>query len=236
MARSISVLLTTYNRLQDTIKCLNKLEEQWVPGMEVFVLDDYHLRNDILETFCVKKRFKYVHTGMQKDGKVHWRVPGFALNIGAKMAEGDYYIIGGAEIYHMSKFTFLSMKETEVASAPVIYDEPKDSRYDYHTYEKLNNKLPFCFGLPADIYHTIGGYDEDFTGYCFDDNDFSDRVLSMTDFVTVDAEAIHLWNPRGAENRGDTRITNRAWNHNRQLYMNRKNILVRNEGKDWGVL
>ena len=230
----VSILLTTYNRENDCITCLNTLIPQIIKDIEVFLLDDWHIESNILKQYCKENNINYIHTGIQKDGKVKWRVPGFAYNIGAKLAKGKYFIIGGAEMKHLNNDCIQKMYIPNKVTAPTVYDQTSPT--SFKNYKKLNNKLPFCFGLPKFIYYQIGGYDEDFTGYCFDDNDFSDRVLSLIPFEEIDAEVIHLWNPRGASNRGDTKITNRAWNHNKQLYMNRKNILVRNEGRDWGVL
>lgn len=229
----ISILLTTYNRSDECIRCLDTLIPQLNDKIEILLLDDWHLESDNLKQYCKKHNLKYVHTGKQKNGVVRWRVPGFAYNIGAKLAKGNYFIIGGAEILHLCDNTIKLMYETNIASAPTVYDEikPGSTKFD-----KLNNKLPFCFGLPKDIYFKIGGYDEDFIGYCFDDNDFSDRVLSMVDFITVPSEVVHLWNLRGANNRGDSRITNKAWEYNRKLYMKRKNIIIRNKDKEWGIL
>lgn len=235
MAPIISILLTTYNRQDDCIRCLDKLQQQKTKHIEIILLDDYHLEDHVLHGYCTGKGIKYIHTGKQKNGKVHWRVPGFAYNIGARAATAEYLVIGGAEMYHMSNDTFLNMWDRLGASHPVVYDEPLRPG-DYTTYDVLNGKLPFCFGLEKSVYDYIGGYDEDFTGYCFDDNDFSDRVEEVCGISEIDAEIVHLYNPRGAKNRGDKRINNDTWNYNRALYLSRKGIIIRNEDRSWGVL
>lgn len=229
----ISILLTTYNRNEDCMRCLDTLVPQLTDKIEVLLLDDYHIGSLKLMAYCEENDINYIHTGIQKEGSVLWRVPGFAYNIGARLAEGNYFIIGGAEIFHQSNNTIKQMHIPNTATAPIVYDTAKNGKKE----SKLNNKLPFCFGVPRTIYYDIGGYDEDMVGYCFDDNDFSDRVLSLIPFKEVDAEVIHLWNLRGASNRGDKRIAKKsAWNYNRNLYISRKNLIKRNINQDWGML
>lgn len=229
----ISILLTTYNRNDDCIKCLNVLKLQITNNIELILLDDWHIHSNILEQYCKENNFNYIHTGIQKKGKVKWRVPGFAYNIGAKMAKGDYFIIGGAEMLHLNNDTIEQMYIPNTATSPIILDEvSKNSK----NYNKLNSKFPFCFGIPKNIYYEIGGYDEDFIGYSYEDADFSDRVLSLIPFKEINATVVHLWNPRGIQNRGDPKINNTTYKLNQKLYNSKKGIIIRNEGREWGVL
>lgn len=232
----ISILLTTYNRTQDCIQCLNKLLDQKRIGIEIILLDDYHISDPILSTYCFNNGIKYIHTGAQKEGKVHWRVPGFAYNIGAKLAKGDFLIIGGAEMWHLTKDCIERMYDMKKITYPRVYDEPKKPNGDYRNYKRLNAKLPFCMGVSAAAYNYIGGYDEDFTGYCFDDNDFSDRITHILPLKEIAADVIHLWNPRGSENRGDPRINARAWKYNQEIYLSKEGSVIRNIDKEWGRL
>ena len=107
---------------------------------------------------------------------------------------------------------------------------------DEGTSEFLNCKLPFFLGMPRGIFSAIGGYDEDMTGYCFNDNDFSDRALTRGVFKELDVVAVHLHNERGVQARKDTFIDNKAWEFNRAIYEQRKDVLVRNKDRAWGQL
>jgi glycosyltransferase involved in cell wall biosynthesis len=233
----ISILLTTYNRTADCIKCLNKLLDQKTESIEIILLDDYHIVDPVLQIYCENHSVKYVHTGQQKNGRVHWRVPGFAYNIGAKLAKGGYFIIGCAEIEHIQKNSIQKLYKRNSVTYPRIWDQPKNFKGKYTTWNRLNGKFPFCMGVPSDIYFNIGGYDEDFTGYCFDDADFSDRLQLLLDFEEVDIDVVHLWNARGAKNRGDRRLNDgKAWYFNKRLYEERRGKIIRNENKTWGIL
>jgi glycosyltransferase involved in cell wall biosynthesis len=227
-----TIILTTYNREEDCKRCLSNLIQKIPSNTEIILLDEWHLPTKSLEYFCLKNGINYLWTGIQKKLSVHWRVPGFALNIGAKRARGEYLIIGCAEILVESQNIVKDMVKTGVVSAPKIYDLNEKGI----PVQELNSKLPFFLGLPKSLYIDIGGYDEDFTGYCFDDNDFSDRILSVLPFERVSGKAFHVWNVRGAANRGDPRITHTAWEYNRTLYESRKGTLIRNTNKSWGML
>lgn len=227
-----SILLTTYNREEDCKKCLLNLRLKAPVSTEIILLDEWHLPTKTLDVFCIQNNIKYLWTGRQKNLEVKWRVPGYALNIGAKLAKNPYLIIGCAEIYINEPSIITSMAKTKCISAPTIYDQNQAGEL----VSTLNSKLPFFLGIPKQSYIDIGGYDEDFTGYCFDDNDFSDRIFSILPFEPVSETAIHLWNKRGVENRGDPKLTQDSWEYNRFLYESRKGMLKRNIGRVWGVL
>lgn len=80
----------------------------------------------------------------------------------------------------------------------------------------------------------IGGYDEDFTGVCWDDNDITERlILNSGKYVTVAADVVHLFHPR--HNYRSANIMKR-WNHNKALYDKRRGIIFRNKNREWGVI
>lgn len=223
----ISIALTTHNREEDCIFCLKKLLEQKTNNIEIILLNDYHIDSDNLKNFCDTHDILYIHTGIQKNGEYLWRVPGFALNIGAKQSLGEYLIIGNAEIYHLDNNCVQKMyaNKKSISSPQILAQLEKNNFNLLRTYK---NHLPFFWGFPKQIFLDIGGYDEDFTGIAFEDNDISDRLQSILNFNLIDSQVIHLWNtPPGAGPR---------WEYNKQLYESRKGTLNRNENKQWGVL
>lgn len=232
-----SILLTTYGRVQDCIKCLNSLLPQKNSKIEIILLDDLHIEDINLQSFCIKSEIQYIHTGHQKGGTPKWRVPGYALNIGAKMAKGDYLILGNAELLHKSKDTVKQMIKTEIVSYPRIYDQPcnGDLKY-YKTFKKLEGKFPFFMGIPKQVFLDIGGYDEDFTGYAYEDADLAHRLELIINNIEVDADAIHLWNERGTRRKFAPNLSHELFEYNKKLYEDRKGIIKRNEGKNWGKL
>lgn len=233
----ISILLTTYARPDDCIKCLNTLLPQKTDNVEILLLDDLHIRSLELIDFCDNNGIKYVFTGIQKGEKPKWRVPGYALNIGAKLSSGKYLILGNAEIYHMSTDTVEQMYKTNIVSYPRLYDQPprKDIN-NYKNFRRLEGRYPFFMGVPKETFFNIGGYDEDFTGYAWEDTDLCYRLELVIDHTEVNADAIHLWNPRGTHNRAHApNLTNRLYEYNKNLFYSRKGQPIRNIDREWGI-
>lgn len=232
----VSIILTTYNRVEDCIFCLTRLLRQRTNEVEVILLDDFHFSSKKLLDFCTQNGVKYIHTGIQKNGTEVWRVPGFALNIGVKQSDGDYLILGNAEIYQVSEYTVALLSGTNSLAFPTVYDQPsrEANLSEYKEWKVLNN-LPFFMGVPRETFVDVGGYDEDFTGYCFEDADLVDRIKIVASEEVVQAEAIHLYNKRGVDSRGPN-IHKKDWYYNKKLFEDRKGLMKRNTEKPWGIL
>lgn len=231
-----SLFFTTHNRPEDCIRCLEHLKPQLDDSMELILLDDYYINSDKLIAYCLENGFMYIHTGQQKRGRHAHRMPGYALNIGFKLSLGERIIFGNAEMWARDSTLLSSMiKEIDAGKicSPVIWDQLQEN---LDQYAIGNNKLPFFWGMPRMLYEQLGGYDEDFTGYCFDDDDFSERARSVAEFTTLDCTSIHLWNIRGVTNRGDSSLNHDSWLYNKNLFEARKGILKRNTNRRWGVL
>lgn len=226
----ISIILTTNNREEECIFCLKKLLEQKRNNIEIILLNDWHIETGALKDYCAGAGIDYIHTGIQKKGEYLWRVPGFALNIGAKKALGDYLILGNAEIFHTDSNCISKMYEhKDKVATPRVLAQIYPNNFD--TLRPYKNIIPFWWGLPKKVFLDIGGYDEDFIGVAFEDNDISDRLLSLLNFKEVDSTVIHLWNtPVGKYTHTE------GWNYNEIIYNSKKGVLVRNENKNWGIL
>lgn len=252
----ISIIMTTFQRVHLLRWGLWSLTRQTIPfDFEVIVVNDglQDETEEVCNEFKEKLNLKYVFTGHRNlNGKMVWRVPGFAMNIGVKHSSGDILIIGCAEMFHNN--------DTIAKLVPPILDNPKllgipvgkddrdgafleyinnnDGTSDPDIYDKcvdLNVKLPFLMALHRSQYFTIGGYDEDFVGMAYDDNDFIQRLLSNgCNYCQTDASTVHLYHPRPDgyyENGGPP-----EWEYNKNLYFSRIGQIVRNEGREWGVI
>jgi predicted glycosyltransferase involved in capsule biosynthesis len=104
----------------------------------------------------------------------------------------------------------------------------------YAQLKPLRTELPFLLAVSKASYVHMGGYDEDFTGRCYDDDDFIDRLkASAHQFVKTSAHCIHLWHERVTlqKDKDHDRVA-----HNKKLYMDRRGQIMRNIKKDWGRL
>jgi GT2 family glycosyltransferase len=106
-----------------------------------------------------------------------------------------------------------------------------DNMEKYAECVPLRTELPFLMAVRRDHFIDIGGYDEDFTGQSYDDDDLVDRLqLHGCHYVKVAARCVHLYHPRYCH---DKRTHGRLA-HNKKLYEERKGTIVRNLDREWG--
>ena len=232
------------------------LANQKIPfEFETIVLNDGVL--DETEQLCLqykkKLNIKYFFTGQRNIGKeLIWRIPGFAINIGVKKSEGDVILLCCAEMFHINETIKLitdiynSPNSNKVIAIPKAKDDNGkflrrliESTGEFNINEYLNQppllnvKLPFLMAMKKKEFIDIGGFDEGFVGIDYDDNDFVERLVGNgCSHVETDALTIHLWHQR----RSCAPETMTRVKHNEQLYLQRKGAIVRNIGKDWGIL
>ncbi|WP_054692851.1 glycosyltransferase family 2 protein [Syntrophomonas palmitatica] len=214
----VSVLITAFQRPHLLKWNLFSLARQEIPfSYEIIVLNDGIA--DETETLCAvyQKRLniKYVFTGQRnRQGEMKYRVPGFALNIGAKLSSGDVLIISCAEMFHLNetiahlckpvvidpKFLATSIGMDDQDASFLDYVESNGGDFDYedylHNYPLLNTSLPFLMAVKRREFFAIGGYDEDFVGFAYDDNDLISRLSKNgCRLCLTQAQTIHLYHP-----------------------------------------
>lgn len=193
-----SILIATHRRNHLLKWNLTSLVEQ-NNDVEVIVLDDFYQPDEeckaLVNKFSAKLNIRYVHSGKTKNGQNIWRVPGFAYNIGAKLATSDILIIGCGEMYHVGNTTkFIIDKVTSDRFLQCTVSGVDDKRGVFLqtlesggkiTSEMCKNfrgsalyvHLPFFLGVSKDKFFDIGGYDESFTGIAYEDNDMISRLI-----------------------------------------------------------
>jgi len=242
-----SIIIASFNRNDLLWWNIHSLKRHLPPDVEIIVLDDGY-ENDrrcvkIAEEFdCI-----YAHTGKAKGPKNGWRIPGFAFNIGAKFATGDTLVLSCAEVYHPHNTLglMLDVMEDDAVVIPRCIRDDKGAiitQLNAHVtptagviqrLKALDATLPFFMAMKRQRFLDIGGYDEDFTGVCWDDNDITDRlILSGGKYVPVEVEVVHLFHQR--HNYRSAEIMKR-WNHNKDLYDQRRGRIYRNQDREWGV-
>lgn len=244
----VSLVMTTFQRSQLLKLTLPSILNQ-VPNLpfdiEIIVVND-GLPDDT-EVICNANGAKYIFTGQRNLKHIHWRIPGFALNIGVKAAQGEILVLSCAEMYHIGSVLVELVKAVnsnplQNLAVPEGKDDSglylrtlritnKHSEQLYPTMTKLNTKLPFLMAMSKSLYMQLGGYDEDFIGQAFDDNDFIDRLLAYgCKHIHTKARCVHLYHTRSGPGR-----SRKLHEYNRRLYEARKGIIIRNVGKEWGA-
>jgi GT2 family glycosyltransferase len=240
-----SVIIATHKR-NDLLRWnLHSLVHASKEVAEILVLDDCHQPDEACQMLAADFGVSYIHTGKTK-GSDHWRIPGFAFNIGAKLAHGEVLVLSCAEVYHpvnVLKLMLSVMDDSAIAIPRCIRDDkggvlgvlsqnvmPNTSEIE--RLKALDPTLPFFMAMKRQRFLDIGGYDEDFTGVCWDDNDLTERlILSGGKYVPVAADVVHLFHPR--HNYRSPEVM-RRWNHNKALYDERRGKIYRNKDREWG--
>jgi len=214
--------------------------------VEIIILDDSYAGDEDCRSLAKEFGAKYIHSGQTKPREV-WRIPGFAINIGARASIANALLICGAEMYHVNDTisqTLDNVGKGKIVIPSVVKDdkgqvtkrlsagEPIEPRH-WASLRSLDARLPFFMGIQKRQFTEIGGYDEDFTGVCWDDNDITERLVAHgAEYVVTDAKLVHLYHVR--HRYGSSEIKER-WNLNKKLYEERRGTTVRNKGRAWGA-
>jgi hypothetical protein len=239
--KDVTVLMTTFDR-----DCLLQLGLQsirrWNPDVRIIVLNDGIPGN--VEHICRLLDAEHLFTGHRNKEKIYWRVPGYAFNIGIKSTDSSIVVLTCAEMWHvtdcLTPMVSAVRDNNKVLAIPEGKDD-MDNRYlpnldneiKYNECVALKTELPFLMAISRQELLDIGGYDEDFVGQSFDDDDIVERLQANgCCYKKVDARCVHLYHPRYCH---DKRTMGR-WALNKKLYEERKGQIVRNVDREWGVL
>lgn len=249
-----SLLITSYLCSHLLKWNLASLARQQMPfSFETIVLNDG--LPDESEQLCRlyenQLNIRYVFTGQRNQpGRMVYRVPGFALNIGARLARGEILIISGAEMFHLNQTIAHLVKplqyDAQLLTTSIgmdddgsflAYLEKSGGYFDWNSYfsiyPRLNPRLPFLMAMNRLQFLDIGGYDEDMIGFAYDDDDLMDRLLfSGCNIYLTQALTIHLFHHGRVKEHGDSPETL----YNAQLYRSRKGKILRNQNHEWGRL
>ena len=251
----LSIVIPSYQRadlLHYGLKSLAK--QKMISDFEVIVLND-GIQDDtekVCEAYKEKLDIRYVFTGHRNIPNPVWRIPGFAINIGAQLACGKYMIIMCPEMYLLDD-CLQDMIDTlkNRPRALVITDgrDDQDGKFltqvqagvedrfldpFYEPMPALNTEFPFFFGVATKEFIDIGGYDEDFIGNCWDDQDIIMRLKQNgNSYVKLDKRIVHLYHSRLRYEKDQIK---KLWNYNKAVYDQKFGTVKRNVEKVWGSL
>lgn len=247
-----SLLITSYLRSHLLKWNLASLAGQQIPfSFETIVLNDG--LPDESEQLCRRYEsqlnIRYFFTGQRNQpGHMVYRVPGFALNIGARLARGEIIIISCAEMFHLNQTMAHLVKplqyDAKLLTTSIGMDDDgsflanleksggcSDRNAYCSIYPRLNTRLPFLMAINRQEFLNIGGYDEDLIGFAYDDDDLIDRLLfNGCNIYLTQAQTIHLFHHRHFQDHGNSP----EMLYNAQLYRSRKGKILRNQTHDWG--
>ncbi len=249
---TVSILISTFQRPHLLKWGLYSLAKQEIPfTFETIVINDGVA--DDTEAICREYREKlnltYLFTGQRNlDGGIKWRVPGFSLNIGAKQSAGEFLVITCSEMFHLNNTVAglinplrenpdllgIPAGKDDTDGSFLKYIEDHEGNFDREMFDRcaaLNVYLPFLLSVSRRHFFAIGGYDEDFTGIAYDDNDLVQRLtMHGCSYVHTEAKTVHLFHPRCWVGRE----VDPGFLFNKNLFLMKKGAVVRNINREWG--
>lgn len=253
----LTVLITTFRRA-NLLKwnLLSLSRQKFFTDFEIIVLNDGI--EDDTENICnyyrdvYKLNIRYIFTGQRNKNKIIWRVPGFAFNIGVKQAKGEIIILSCAEMFLVNDELQLMINPLLKNKKLLVIPEGKSDTKGiflnhinenngvikdnsiYETLPKLRTEIPFFMSINKQEFIDIGGYDENFTGWAFDDDDLMDRLRRNGNIYNkTKLKVIHLFHKR-LRNR---HLKEQGKFNNSILKKNKEQkIIVVNKNKEWGKM
>ena len=223
--------------------------------LEIIVLED-GLESELNRETCKEYGAIYKFTGQRNTPEnMHWRMMGYAVNIGAKISSREILIVTEAEMFQVEDCMKTLLRPLAINPYALCvtmgkFDdgtylkhlENNNSEHSESVYEPipvpLNCVGPYLMAMYRSRFFDVGGYDERFTGTTCDDGDIVGRLLGLgCKHVWTPARSVHLYHDTtgGAESankfqRGRRKINRTLFEENRDT-----GKVVVNEGEDWGV-
>jgi len=240
----VSVVITTYNRAPLLKNTLESIFTQDFQDYEVIVVDDgadYETRDMCALVQLDDYPLRYFKR--QRDPSNHYSNPAIPNNIGVRKARGEIIILQNAECRHvgevMAQFVSKSQRYNAVFAA-VEALTPTRGHEQWYVHSVFNPRpFFFCGAIWRDTFVDLGGFDENFRGYGYDDNQLADRLKAGgIEFVFDDTIKVqHQWHPisyrLGEPNNAFNLAYYTEWK--RRFDLGETGLIV-NEGKEWGKL
>jgi len=253
----VSICMATFKRanlLKWTLPSL--IRQKHKHDVEIVIVNDgmQDETEDVCKQFSNQINIKYIFAGQRHTDTLVPRNPCVPNNIAVKQSSGEIIILTCPEIYHLDNSISLTVdpictpRGSRYMSIPdfMYFDDTgvveknlsEGSGIDKKKLSATKSfvKMPFWMGMRKNLFCEIGGYDEDFeTGYAGEDNDLVDRLLKhRLTYSHNKSRIIHMYH--GPRCDSVAHHDNPKWVHNYKLWKGRSNIIVRNVGKEWGVI
>ncbi len=238
---AVSIVISTFNRNALLVRTLDSIRRQ-APSLsfpcEVIVVDDGDGRHGhpSAALICSMRGVRYI--SCRRPASEGFRNPALPNNMGIRAAQGDVIILQNAECAHedpdmIAKLVAMITSSNAVFARVVSMQENGSSGMVYCGPE---NPRPyfFCGAIRREHLLRLRGFDEDYTGAGYDDDDLALRLhCAGIEFVYSDVSVCHQWHPPAGDYSSASAM--------RQIYeekcaaMTRGELGVeRNVGREWG--
>ncbi|MBC7321440.1 glycosyltransferase family 2 protein [bacterium] len=179
----VSVIIPTRNRERIVSKCIELILNQDYSQYEIIVIDDGSEDNtrEVLKKFFNYRNFRFIPLSERKG-------PAFCRNLGVKESEGELIIFIDSDIFVLPNFISSHVKVHKnhpggiVAVGPVIAISEIDAGLSSRGSILDFSNAYFASGnasIPREIFIKVGGFDEVFNVYGWEDIDFGLKLKSF---------------------------------------------------------
>jgi GT2 family glycosyltransferase len=232
-----SIVISTFNRNPQLHQTLASIRRQRFDG-EIIVVDDGDLRHGYPSAKFVSENFGARWIPCRRPASQSFRNPSLPNNIGIRAASGEIVILQNAECRHddpetIQKLTALVTPANAVFARVIALQEDGTQGMLYCGKE---NPRPyfFCGAIRGLWLWRLHGFDEDYTGAGYDDDDLADRLAGAgVEFVFSDVKVTHQWHPP-AGNYADAPAMHALYQEKTAAMLRGELGLERNVGREWG--
>jgi glycosyltransferase involved in cell wall biosynthesis len=176
VSKTISIVLPTWNRTKLLANTLASIARQTRQPSEIIVVED-RPRDSSTRHVCIGYGAKHIPVPGES---IEYRNVGFVYNRGIEQATGDIVIMQSAECMYESKTgiaDLVSAIESDgyASAVPLVRSLSPTGRFiEWFCHPTLGGRPGwtgmFCHAIHRQRLVEVGGYDEIFKGYGFDDD------------------------------------------------------------------
>lgn len=248
---SISIVMTAYKRHKQLEKTLESIKMQTRRPDQIIVVED---GDDVGATFgvCHQARLSGLpveHYSRKNRPNLNYSNAAIPKNIGIKKATGDLLILQCAEVKYTSPNDIANMAqpvEEKSGSSSFAYCQALDDLGGFQQWYAGPERcagwfLDFCQCVRRDKVLAIGGFDETYTSYGYEDDCFAFRLQRSGVKYQWAPEVVvqHQWHPHfneGSEPTLAIRAETKYKAMKQAIEEGRSDLVVANRNRNWGNL
>jgi GT2 family glycosyltransferase len=245
---SISIVMTAYKRHKQLEQTLESIKMQTRQPNQIVVVED---GNDG-QTFgvCHQARLRGLpveYYNRKNRPNLNYSNASIPKNIGIKKATEDLLIIQCAEVKYTNPNDIANMArpvEECGTTSSFAYCQALDDQGGFQQWYAGPERcagwfLDFCQCVRRDKVLAIGGFDEDYSSYGFEDDDFALRLQASGVKYRWSPEVVvqHQWHPHFNEGSDPTlaiRAEARFKTKQQAIKEGRTSLIVANANRNWG--
>ena len=233
-----SIIITTFNRNAQLANTLASIRGQQVSDLEVIVVDDGDLSHGNPSAKMLCEAYGARHIPLRRPTSAQFRNPSYPNNVGIRAATGDVVILQNAECRHVDPKTIEKLTtlvtDNNAVFARVVALNPDGTHNTVYCGPENQRPYFFCGAIRREHLVRFRGFDEDYTGAGYDDDDLADRLgASSIEFVFSDVEVHHQWHPPAGEY-ADVSAMRDLYQSKLAAMLAGKLGVERNIGRNWG--